>query len=63
MENRFVELNMAKVTRAIDLSAHARLADAVHVHSSQSVVVNAFRFGISVVLINNRVINDGDRLA
>jgi hypothetical protein len=60
MENRFVKLDMTEVTRAVHLSAHARLTDAVHIHRSQAIVVNTFRFGISVVLVDNPIIDDGD---
>ena len=60
MENRSVELDMAEVTRAVNLSPHAGFADAVHVHGSKPVVVDTLRLGISIVIVDNRIVDDCD---
>lgn len=60
--NRSEQLNVTKVTWAVDLGAHASFADAVHVHCAESVVVNTVRLGVSVVLIDKRIVNGCDSL-
>ena len=63
VEDRLDELNVTEVSRAVDLGAHARLAQSVLVHRSHAIIINTVNNRVAIFTVKKLLLDVADRQA